>query len=227
MAVRPPRALAVIGAALTLSACAGGSALGGFMPLSATPGVHRGLSTVQVVAPQGRTAYLLRESLEDALATDQQAAPAYRLTYRVSQARAPRGLRVDNIADRYEVNTTVNYQLVSLPDRRKLTQGAVRVTVSADSADQPYAGVAAQADADKRSADEAAARIAVALGAYFAQPSSAQDVAPDASTSEDLGLRSVGTRLGAQDISRDPGDMSGTAPADVGPDGIRRIPTAP
>jgi LPS-assembly lipoprotein len=224
MAVRPLRALTVLGAALMVSACAGGSALGGFTPLYATPGVNRGLSTIEVVAPQGRTAYMLRESLEDALATDQNARSAYRLTYRVSQARAPRGLRVDNIADRYEVNTTVAYQLLSLPDRRKLTNGVVRVTVSSDSADQPYAGVAAQADADKRSADEAAARIAVALGAYFARPS-AVPTAAQTSTSQDLSLRSIGDRLGAQDISRDPGEMSGTAPPEAASDGIQRIPT--
>lgn len=226
MAVRTLRTLAAAAAALALGGCAGGSAFGGFTPLYASPGVHRGLSSIQVVAPQGRTAYMLRESLEDALATERATPPAFRLDYKVSQSRIPRGLRVDNIANRYEVNTTVVYVLRELPGRKELTRGTVRVKVTSDSADQPYAGVAAQADADKRSASEAAQRIAMQLGAYFANPISVRaDGRADARTNA-VDERSVGDRLGAQDITRDPDDMSGVSEQDAGPDGIQRIPAA-
>lgn len=223
MAVRTLRALAGLGAALALAGCAGGSALGGFTPLYASPGVHRGLSTIQVVAPQGRTAYMLREALEDSLATERDAPPAFRLDYKVTQTRIPRGLRVDNIANRYEVNTTVVYVLRGVPNRAVLTRGVVRVKVTSDSADQPYAGVAVQSDADRRSAEEAADRIAMKLGAYFANPTSRR-ADGDRGFAQAVDQRTVGDRLGAQDITRDPGQMSGTAAPDAGADGVQRIP---
>ncbi len=40
----------------------------GFTPLYATPGLSSGLSSIDVVAPDGRVAFLLRESLDDDLA---------------------------------------------------------------------------------------------------------------------------------------------------------------
>jgi len=54
---------AVLAACLLVSAC-------GFVPLYGQAGVSGGLSTIQVKVPQGRTAYLVRESLDDALGHD-------------------------------------------------------------------------------------------------------------------------------------------------------------
>ena len=49
-------------------------------------------------------------------------------------------------------------------------KGQVRVEVTYDSADQPYASVAAQQDAQDRAAGEAARRIELELAAWLAKP---------------------------------------------------------
>ena len=47
-------------------------------------------------------------------------------------------------------------------------KGRVRVEVTYDSADQPYASIAAQQDAQDRAAEEAARRIQLELAAWLA-----------------------------------------------------------
>jgi LPS-assembly lipoprotein len=74
---------------LALSAC-------GFTPLYATPGVTPGLATIQIVAPRGRTAFLLGQALEDEFGADKKAAPAYKLTFTVAERIFPRGLNVNS-----------------------------------------------------------------------------------------------------------------------------------
>ena len=59
-------------AALALGGC-------GFTPLYATPGVAGGLPHIEVVAPQGRVGYLLREDLDDDLGHAKGDTPLYRL----------------------------------------------------------------------------------------------------------------------------------------------------
>jgi hypothetical protein len=79
----------------------------GFTPLYATPGLSSGLSSIQVDAPNGRVAYLLRESLDDDLARDKNADPAWRLSFTIDQTRDPRGLTVNDYAQRYQVGLTI------------------------------------------------------------------------------------------------------------------------
>ena len=45
----------------------------GFTPLYATPGVTPALSHIEVVAPHGRTAFLLSQSLDDAFGKNREA----------------------------------------------------------------------------------------------------------------------------------------------------------
>ena len=73
--VSPLRAacgMALILLAIPLASC-------GFTPLYATPGVVSGLSAIDVEAPDGRIAYLMRERLDDAFARDRGVPAAYRL----------------------------------------------------------------------------------------------------------------------------------------------------
>jgi LPS-assembly lipoprotein len=58
-----------------------------------------------VVASEGRAGYLLREQLDDALARDATAAgpPA---VYSLNEQRYARGVRLDNVANRYELRLT-------------------------------------------------------------------------------------------------------------------------
>mgnify|MGYP004703598921 CR=1 FL=1 len=160
----PPRlaaALALACATLILGAC-------GFSPLYAQPGVTSGLADIQVAAPRGRVGYLVGEALDDALAT-RPGAPAWRLDLDLSEQRFPRGLRVDNVATRYEYVLTAAYTLKDAVTDAPAKVGRVRVELTYDSADQPYASVAAQQDAQERAAAEAARRIQLELAAWFAQ----------------------------------------------------------
>src|SRR3569833_4298126 len=105
------------GAALALGGC-------GFTPLYATPGVGSGLSSIQVNVPHGRTAFLLGEDLNDYFGRERDTPAAYRLDITLIEKRYPRGLRVDNTADRYESHLIVNYSLVELGSHKVLASGS-------------------------------------------------------------------------------------------------------
>ena len=157
-------------AALALAALAGLAPLGacGFTPLYAQPGVGAGLSHIDVVAPQGRVGYLLRQDLDDAFGHDKGGAPAYRLELQLTQTRQSHGLNVENVAQRYELDMTVNYTLTDLATGKVATTGAVTSAVSYDSAAQPYAGIAARQDTQDRQAEDVASKIQLQLDAWMA-----------------------------------------------------------
>jgi LPS-assembly lipoprotein len=147
-------------AAIDLTGC-------GFTPLYATPGLSSGLSRVQVVAPDGRVSYLIREDLDDALAHDKGAPPVWRLTYTVAQTRGPRGLNLNDIAERYEIAVTVDYALTNLATGAVAHTGKVSSELSYDSANAPYAGIAARQDTQQRVASDVARRIQLDLAAWL------------------------------------------------------------
>jgi LPS-assembly lipoprotein len=152
---------ALTAAAVALSGC-------GFTPLYAQRGVVSGLASIDVVAPEGRTGFLIRQSLDDAFARNRGGAAAYRMNLSLAEARYPRGIRIDNVATRYEYVLTANYTLASLPSGALAKRGVVRVELTYDSADQPYASISAQQDAQQRAAEEAARRIHLELAAWLA-----------------------------------------------------------
>jgi LPS-assembly lipoprotein len=155
----------VLGALLAACAALAGC---GFAPLYGQPGVVADLGSIDVVAPEGRTGFLIREHLDDAFARNRAAAPAWRMNLQLFETRYPRGIRVDNVATRYEYVLTANYQLTRLPSGAPAKHGTVRVELTYDSADQPYASVSAQQDAQDRAAEEAARRIQLELAAWLA-----------------------------------------------------------
>jgi LPS-assembly lipoprotein len=148
-------------AALSLAGC-------GFTPLYATPGVSPGLAAIDIEAPDGRTAYLLRERLDDALGRNRGVPPTYKLAFTYTEVRSPRGLGPDNAASRYELNLTVDYVLTSIATGETVTSGQKSVIIPYDAVSPPYAGIAAQSDGQERAAAEAARRIRVDLAEYFA-----------------------------------------------------------
>jgi LPS-assembly lipoprotein len=154
------RALLLTLAALTLCGC-------GFTPLYGSQGVAPALSAVEVVAPPGRAGFLLREHLDDALGRGA-AAPAYRLTMNMVENRYPRGVRVDNVANRYELVLVIDYTLTAVGGGPVKT-GRVQSAVTYDSADQPYASIAAEQDGQDRAAAEAARQIQLDLAAWLAR----------------------------------------------------------
>ena len=162
----------VLRVGITLFAAVAGSAtLGGcgFTPLYASPGVVPGLSAIEVNAPQGRIAYLIREDLDDVLARDKTQPPAWRLGFSVTETRDPRGLRRDDVAERYALGMTVRYALTSVKSGALVHSGEVVTQVSYDAADAPYAGIAARQNSQERAASDAARRIEIQLAAWLAR----------------------------------------------------------
>jgi LPS-assembly lipoprotein len=155
--------------ALMLAGLASGLGGCGFTPLYATPGTASGLQSIAVVAPRGRVAYLLREDLDDALAHDKTAPPAWRLDLTVTQTRDPRGLTINNVAERYDVGLTVSYTLTAIATGKVVDTGQVTSQVSYDEASAPYAGIAARQDAQERAAYDAARRIQIKLATWMAR----------------------------------------------------------
>lgn len=151
----------IAASALALSAC-------GFTPLYGPQTVTKGLGAIEVVAPDGRAGYLLREQLDDALARDVNILPAYKLTYTVNETRYARGVRVDNVANRYELRLTANWTLTATKTGQAVRTGSTYATATYDSADQPYAAIAAQQDGQERAAAEVARKIQLDLAAWFA-----------------------------------------------------------
>ncbi|UAL10664.1 LPS assembly lipoprotein LptE [Caulobacter segnis] len=147
---------------LALSACAG------FTPLYGRPGVGGGLSSIETVAAQGRGGYLLREQLDDALAHRQGSPAAYKLMLSVNEQRFARGVRLDNTANRYELRMSVNWRLLDAKTGVEAHKGLTEVSVTYDSADQPYAAIAAQNDGQERAAAEVARKIQLDLATWLA-----------------------------------------------------------
>jgi LPS-assembly lipoprotein len=159
-------ALALSAAALStgLAGCAG------FTPLYGDTGVVRGLASIDVEAPDGRTGFLIRQHLDDAFAQgrDRAGPSAYTMQLALGEARYPRGVRIDNVATRYEYVLTADYVLRAQPSGAVAKRGRVRVELTYDSADQPYASISAQQDAQDRAAEEAARRIELELAVWLA-----------------------------------------------------------
>ena len=150
-----------IAAMLGLSGC-------GFTPLYATPGVSSALRSVDITTPQNRVGFMLREQLNDQLARHLDEPPRYRLELTAEEIRSARGLRVNNVASDFELTLRVGYRLVDSATSRVLLNGVAPVTVFYVSALAPYAGIAAQQDAQERAAEEAARRIQLELAAWLA-----------------------------------------------------------
>jgi LPS-assembly lipoprotein len=154
-------------AALLLAAPLAGCA--GFEPLyGQATGVAPALAGVAVVTPATRTGQLLREELEDEFRAGARArAPNYRLVVDVDQRRFPRGLRIDDTANRYELRLELGYKLFDVRTGGLVHQGLEPVYVTYDVVDQPYAGVAAHMDGEERAASEAARVIRENLARFF------------------------------------------------------------
>lgn len=155
-------------AAFTLAAALGLSGCAGFKPLYGETAVVKNLAAIQVNAPAGRTGYLIRQHLDDAFAKNHSVNPTYTMDLSLGEARYPRGVRIDNVATRYEYVLTAGYALRTAATGAVAKQGSVRVELTYDSADQPYASIAAQQDAQDRAASEAARRIEIELAVWLA-----------------------------------------------------------
>jgi LPS-assembly lipoprotein len=173
-----PSAVILAIAGLSLAGC------GGFTPLYGAQSVSPRLSAIDVVQPDGRLGFYMREYLDDSLARDHGQAPVYRLTIANSELRVPRGITISNVASRYEVDLTTNYTLTEIATGKQVTKGHISVNVTYDVQNQPYASLSAQQDGERRVAEQAADRLRLELASYFAspRPTDATLAAPDQST---------------------------------------------
>jgi LPS-assembly lipoprotein len=156
------RRVALLGLLPLLAGC-------GFTPLYATPGVTPALASVEVVTPEGRTGHLLSEDLQDDLAVRRGEPAMYRLALAVDETRYARGLSNENVATWYELFLNVSYSLVDKSSGRTLTAGQMPIHVSYNAVNDPYAGIVAQQDGQKRAAAEAAQRIRIELASWFSK----------------------------------------------------------
>lgn len=163
------RTFASAALALALAAMPALTACAGFEPVYARPGVARGMARIDVETPKTRTGYLLRESLEDALGFDRAAPSAYRLKITLDERRRARGLDESRVATRYEVTLIATYVLTDAATNRTVLRGNRPIRITYDTTDQPYAGIVAQQDGQKRAADQAADQIKTDILAWFAE----------------------------------------------------------
>ena len=140
----------------------------GFTPLYAQPGVAGGLTHIEVEAPKGRVGYLLRENLDDDFGRARGDAPVYRLEIAMNTTRASHGLTANDVAQRYELDMRVTYNLVEVSSGKVAHTGSVISDISYDSTDQPYAGIAARQDVQNRLAEDVAQKIEVQIAAWLA-----------------------------------------------------------
>ena len=94
--------------------------------------------------------------------------PSHRLVFSVEERRYARGVRVDNVANRYELNLKANWRLLDAKTGKPVRTGSTSAAVTYDSADQPYASIAAQQDSQERAATEVARKIQLELAAWLA-----------------------------------------------------------
>jgi len=161
---RGPALLALVALALPLSGLGGC----GFTPLYAQPGVAGGLTHIDVEAPRGRVGYLLRENLDDDFGHAKGAAPVYRLQLSMNTVRQSHGLTANDVAQRYQLNLHVTYNLIEVASGKVAHSGAVISDISYDSTDQPYAGIAARQDVQNRLAEDVAQKIEIQIAAWLA-----------------------------------------------------------
>jgi LPS-assembly lipoprotein len=158
----------LIAPVLALALLAPGLSGCGFTPLYGEGAMAGSLDDVQVVLGEhSREGYLTVQALSDQLGRhgDQ---GSWKLTVNVYSRRIPRGVRVNNVANRYELELTVKYVLADAATGKTALADTVVAQATYDSADQPYAGLAAEKDGEERAARLAADKLRLVVARYLA-----------------------------------------------------------
>lgn len=137
----------------------------GFRPIYAeNTGIRAILSDVYVVAPATPLGYEVRQSLvDDFNAGMANESSPYHLNVTLRSARAGFGLRIDDVATRYEVVIRGTYQLLDQRDGSVLSTGTVDARSSFDAPEDPYSELAAEEAARERAARAVAEDIRRAI----------------------------------------------------------------
>ena len=164
------KATAVLRRGLLLGAAV--SAVGltgcGFTPMYAQSSASGSLEDISVqLSEHSRGGFLLQQRLNDARGRHDDHA-SWKLMLDTSSRRTPRGLRVNNVASRYEITMTVKFELRDAATGKVALKDQIEAMATYDSADQPYAGLAAEQDGEARVAAQAADLLRLRLLRYFA-----------------------------------------------------------
>ncbi|WP_017932341.1 LPS assembly lipoprotein LptE [Robiginitomaculum antarcticum] len=158
----------LIAAALIVSAC-GFTPLHAPSPLGVMPTQNMYLDFVETDA-RGATGdkieFLLRQSLIDSMGTPSGSSP-YTLSLTSKIQRSSIGVRQDDVAGRFDLRLTVNYRLLETKTGDVLDTGSVSAISTFGAPGDPYGSIAAQNNAEKRVAREAADRLLFDVATYF------------------------------------------------------------
>jgi LPS-assembly lipoprotein len=170
--MRTLRAIAVVGAALSLSGC-------GFHALYADPHgyMKSNLGSIYVEPVPDRLGYELRNQLLDLLdARADAAGAAYRLHLTMSDKSdaigvqsQPVGAVTQTAITRYNDTLSVTYELVDTKTNETVTHGIETGLSAYNVLSSPYATLVSHQAADKNATDDIAERIRIDLAVFFAQ----------------------------------------------------------
>jgi LPS-assembly lipoprotein len=141
----------------------------GFHPLYASGRGHLSgrLAAIYVDPVPESTGYELRNTMIDLLGSDgRSAGKAYRLKMTLDEIAQDVAQQSDASITRYNDTLTVKYVLTDA-NGTVLTQGEKTSLSAYNVVKSPYATLVSQQDADKRAAQDIAARIRIDLSIYF------------------------------------------------------------
>jgi LPS-assembly lipoprotein len=141
----------------------------GFAPIYARPDANyaplRGISVQS--RGQERSDYIFAQVMADKLGAYTPSGE-YVLETVISESRLGFGIRVDDVATRYESTVTVQYRLVRASDGTVILQGARSGVSSYDVPSDPYSELAAEQKSIERAVELAAEKLRMDLTLYFA-----------------------------------------------------------
>lgn len=159
---------AALVATLGVSSC-------GFSPLYATADSRfASLGAIKVEVGDGRLNYLFAESMNEKLGARADE-PIYVLETVLSEQRQGFGIRVDDVATRYESTVTAAYRLRRISDGEVVIRGQRDGTASYDVPTDPYAELFAEERAKERAVTLSVEKIRLDLSLYFAHNVNAEE----------------------------------------------------
>ena len=110
--------------------------------------------------------FLLRQSLNERVGSTTSGSP-YTLSLTTVVTRAAIGVRQDDVAARFDLNLRVTYKLLDSATGKVLDRGRINAVSTYGAPGDPYGLTAAQSDAEKRAAREAADLLLLEVATYF------------------------------------------------------------
>jgi LPS-assembly lipoprotein len=163
---RRSRRTFLLGGCLTLGAC-------NIRPLLLETAddqeVRQELEAISIVGLDGRLGQLVRTSLLDQLNPAGADVPnRYILQVHLQRSAQSLGIQLNDEITRFNLVLTARFELLDAKGGRVLYEDQVRRIASYNVAEQPYATLAAEVDAERRVANEVGNNIRTVLAVYFA-----------------------------------------------------------